>query len=363
MGLSCGIVGLPNVGKSALFNALTGAGVPVAPYAFTTTEPHVAVAELPDERLEVLARYVETQKIVPAEFQVVDIPGLAQGAYQGEGMGNQFLGTVKECDALLHVVQCFESASLGRESPVDAAGDIELLELELAMADLATVTRNAERVAKKARTGDEQARFELDVFERAKALLEEGRQLRVETWKPKELAALKPLFLMTLKPVLYVANVSDDDLGGEGEQAAAVAAHAESVGARWMAVSCDIEAELRAMDEQDRGQFMADLGIEELTLPRLARAAFELLGLATFFTAGEKEIKAWTIQKGDTAPVAAGKIHSDFQKNFIRAECYSVEDLVEFGSEAEIKAHGRLRVEGKDYVMRDSDVVHFLVGR
>ena len=363
MSLACGIVGLPNVGKSTLFNALTGAGVDVAPYAFTTTEPHVAVARVPDDRLDVLAQHVPTQRIVPAEMKVVDIPGLAEGSYKGEGMGNKFLGTVKESDALLHVVQCFESANLGRETPVDPKGDIELLELELAMADLETVARNEDRVAKKARTGDDRARFEQDLFRRAKEPLEEGRQLRTLDWKKEELFALKPLFLMTLKPVLYIANVSDADLAGEGPFGRAVADHARSVDAGWMPIACDIEAELRGMEPEDRATFMEDLGIAELSLPRLIRAAFDLLGLQTFFTAGEKEIRAWTISKGDTAPVAAGKIHSDFEKKFIKAECYSVDDLVAHGTEAAIKSAGKLRLEGRDYVMRDSDVVHFLVGR
>ena len=363
MSLACGIVGLPNVGKSTLFNALTGAGVDVAPYAFTTTEPHVAVARVPDERLELLARYIPPQKIVPAEMKVVDIPGLAEGSYKGEGMGNKFLGVVKESDALLHVVQCFQNSNLGRETPVDPRGDIELFELELAMADLETVTRNEDRVAKKARAGDDRARFEQDLFRRAKEPLEEGKQLRTLDWKKDELEALKPLFLMTLKPVLYIANVSDTDVDGTSDYAQAVAKHAEATGAKWMPIACDIEAELKGMDEADRVQFMADLGIAELSLPRLIRAAFDLLGLHTYFTAGEKEIRAWTISKGDTAPVAAGKIHSDFEKKFIKAECYAVDDLVALGSEAAIKAAGKMRLEGRDYVMRDSDVVHFLVGR
>jgi GTP-binding protein YchF len=363
MTLSCGIAGLPNVGKSTLFVALTGSESPRAPYAFTTIEPHVAVAAVPDERLATLNRYVATQRIVPADFQVVDIPALTAGSYKGEGLGNKFLGTVKETDAILHIVQCFERSDLGRETPVDPKRDIETLELELAMADHDTVARNIERVSKKARAGDDKASAEKRTFERAKEHLENGGQLRLLDWKRDELQALKPLFLLTMKPVLYVANVGDDDLAGEGRFARAVAAHAEASGARWIPISCDIECELRGMSTDDRAMFMGELGIEELSLPRLLRAAYDLLGMQTYFTAGEKEIRAWTILKGDTAPVAAGKIHSDFEKKFIKAELYSVDDLVEFESEAAIKAAGRMRLEGRDYVMRESDVAHFLIGK
>lgn len=363
MSLSCGIVGLPNVGKTTLFEALTGSGAQPAPYAFSTTEPAVSVVAVPDERLATLNRFVETQRIVPADFQVVDIPALTEGAYKGEGLGNSFLGTVKESDAFLHVVQCFERSDLGREDPVDPRGDIETLELELAMADLETVTRNLERVAKKARAGDDQALFERTLFERAKTVLEGGGQLRNVEWKPAERKALYPLFALTMKPVLYVANVADDDLAGEGPFARAVAAHATESGSSWIPICCDIECELRKLEPEERAMFMADLGIRELGLPRLIRSTYEMLGMQTYFTAGEKEIKAWTILKGDTAPVAAGKIHSDFEKKFIKAEIYAVDDLVRYETEAAIKAAGKLRLEGRDYVMRESDVCHFLIGR
>ena len=363
MALSCGIVGLPNVGKSTLLNALTGADAGVGPYAFVTTEPQVSVVGAPEARLAVINGFIETEKIIKAELIVVDIPALTQGAYKGEGMGNKFLGRVKETDAILHVVQCFERQDLGRETPVNPKSDIEGLELELAMADLETVDRNVERVSKKARAGDDASIFEKEVFERAQAHLTDGGQLRHLEWKPKELEALRPLFLLTTKPVLYVANVSDDDVDGVSDFAASVAAHAEESGASWVPVSCDIEGELRSMDADDREMFMGELGITELSLPRLIRATYDLLGMQTFFTAGEKEIRAWNIVRGDTAPVAAGKIHSDFEKAFIKAEVYSVDELVEHESEAAIKAAGKLRIEGKDYVMQESDVVHFLIGK
>lgn len=363
MGLACGILGLPNVGKTTIFNALTGSGAERASYAFSTIEPNVADVDVPDKRLAAIEGCIPTQRVVPAKVRVVDIAGLAKGASTGEGMGNKFLGHVKETDALLHVVQCFEKADVARDTPVDPRADIEVLELELAMADLETVSRNADRVAKKARAGDKQSVFEKEVFERAKGLLEDGVQLRTVAWKDAELAALRPLFLLTLKPVLFLANTGDSDPEGTGPHARAVADHAASEGAPWMAMCGDIECELVAMAEDDRAVFQEELGVKELARPRLLRGIYDLLGLQTFFTAGEKEIRAWTIRRGDAAPRAAGVIHSDFEKGFIRCEVYSVDDLVRHGSEAAIKAAGRMRVEGRDYAMQESDVCHFLVGK
>ncbi len=363
MSLACGIVGLPNVGKTSVFNAATGAGAERASYAFSTVEPNVAEVDVPDGRLAVIHRYVETEKVVPAKVKIVDIAGLAEGASQGEGMGNKFLGNIKETDALMQVVQCFESADVAREKPVDPKSDIEALELELALADFETVSRNADRVAKKARTGDKDAIFEGEVFAKAKALLEDGVQLRTVEWTKAEREALRPLFLLTIKPVLYLANVGDDDFAGESEHAQAVARHAAEVGAPWLAMCADMECELAGMDDEDRAMFMQELGLEELALPRLLASTYQLLGLQTYFTAGEKEIKAWTILQGDTAPVAAGKIHTDFLTGFVRAEVFSVDDLVQFESESAIRQAGKLRVEGKDYVMQEGDVCHFLVNR
>ena len=363
MNLACGIVGLPNIGKTSIFNAATGAGAERASYAFSTIEPNVAEVDVPDDRLEVIHRYVETDKVVPAKVKIVDIAGLAEGASRGEGMGNKFLGHIKETDALMHVVQCFERADLGRETPVDPTGDIEILELELAMADLETVTRNVERISKRARTGDKDALFQKEVFVRAQTVLEGGGQLRNETWSRPELEALRPMFLLTIKPTLYVANVADDDFNGEGKFGQAVAAHAANVGADWLPVCGDIECELFSMDDEDRELFMEELGVKELALPRLIQHTYDLLGLRTYFTAGEIQIKAWTIRAGDQGPVAAGKIHTDFEKGFIRAEVYSVSDLVEFESEAAIKAAGKLRVEGREYVVQNGDICFFLVNK
>lgn len=363
MALSCGIVGLPTVGKTSIFNALTGLAAERHSYVAAGVEPNVAEVDVPDERLEVIHRFIETRKVVPAKVRVVDIAGLTTGAARGEGLGNKFLGHIKETDALMHVVRCFERADVARERPVDPVGDIEVLELELALADVDTLTRNIDRVAKKARAGDKEALLDKEVFEGARRMLEEGRPIRGHGWKPRELSALRPLFLLSLKPVLYVANVGDDDVAGEGERARAVMELAAARGAPAIAICGDLECELAAMGPEDRATFQAEFGLAEVARPRLIQAVYKLLGLQTFFTAGEKEIKAWTIERGDTGPVAAGKIHSDFERGFVRAEVYSVDDLVAHGSEAAIKAAGKLRVEGRAYVMREGDVVHFLIGK
>jgi GTP-binding protein YchF len=361
MGVACGIVGLPNVGKSTLFSAFTATPADRAIYPFSTTEANVAIVNVPDERLEIIRGFIETERTVPAAMRVVDIPGLVAGASKGEGMGNKFLGSVKESDALLQVVRCFDNAQVVRDGQVDPRVDMEVLELELVMADLETVIRNLERVSKKARTGDKQAILERETFAKAQSLLEQGKILRTAEWKPTELAALRPLFLMTIKPMLYVANVDQTDLAGTSDRAQAVAAHAKETGSDWLPICGDIECELVNMTPEDRQGFQDELGIAELALPRLIQRAFDLLGLQTFFTAGPKEIRAWTIQKGDTGPIAAGVIHTDFLKGYVRAEVYSVDDLVAYGSEAAIKKEGKMRVEGREYAMRDSDIAHFLV--
>jgi GTP-binding protein YchF len=363
MSVVCGIVGLPNVGKSTIFSAFTATPADRAIYPFSTLEANVAMVNVPDDRLERIHQFIATDRIVPAIVQVVDIPGLAAGASKGEGLGNKFLGNVKETDAILQVVRCFENPAVVRDGPVDPKSDMDVLELELVLADLDTVTRNLERIAKKARTGDKQAKFEQDVFTRAKGILEDGKLLRMSEWKPAELVALKPLFLITIKPMLYVANVDQEDMSGDSPHAQAVAAHAKATGAEWIHLCGDIECELVNMPLADRAEFQKDLGVSEMALPRLIRKAYELLGLQTFFTAGPKEIRAWTIHRGDTGPVAAGVIHSDFEKGYIRAEVYSVDDLVQFKTEAAIKAAGKMRVEGRDYAMREADVAHFLIGK
>ena len=363
MGVACGIVGLPNVGKSTIFNAFTASRADRAIYPFSTTEANVAVISVPDDRLERIHKFIATDRIVPAALKVVDIPGLVAGSSKGEGMGNKFLGHIKECDALLQVVRCFERPEVVREGPVDPKADMEILELELAMADLETVTRNVERVSKRARGHDQHAEFELGVFTKAKALLEEGKQLRSVSWSHAEAEALKPMFLMTSKPMLYVANVGEEDIEGKAERARLVHEHAASMNSGAITICGDLECELVGMEPADRATFMADYGLTELSLPRLIRATYSLLGLQTFFTAGKIEIRAWTIRKGDHGPAAAAVIHTDFEKGYVRAEIYSVEDLEQYHDEHAIKAHGKLRIEGRDYVMRDGDVAHFLVSK
>jgi ribosome-binding ATPase len=364
MAVACGIVGLPNVGKSTIFNAITAAGAESANYPFCTIEPNIGIVDVPDPRLEQIRGHIESKKVIPASLKIVDIAGLVAGAASGEGLGNKFLGTIKETDAILHVVRCFEDPDIihvaGRVDPIS---DIEVIELELGMADAETLTRNIERVNKKARAGDKDSLAQKEVFVRALELVESGKSLRAVAWKVEELAMLRPLFLITIKPVLFVANVADDDLEGKGELPQIVAKYAAENGCDFVALSGDIEGELAGMDPADRAEFQAELGITEPGLERLAHQAYHLLGLQTYFTAGPMEIRAWTIHAGDTAPKAAGVIHTDFEAGFIRAECYSVADLEEYKNEPAIRAAGRLRVEGKAYVMQDGDVVHFLFNK
>ncbi|MEZ5978942.1 MAG: redox-regulated ATPase YchF [Planctomycetota bacterium] len=364
MSVAAGIVGLPNVGKSTIFNAITGAGAKSANYAFCTIDPNIGVVDVPDERLQILHTWVKTQRVIPASVKVVDIAGLVKGASQGEGLGNKFLGNIKETDAILHVVRCFENKDIEHvHGVVDPKADIDVIELELALADVETLARAHERVSKKARSGDKDSIVERDTYARAKELLEAGTMLRTVEWSEKERDALEPLFLITMKPVLYVANVAAEHLTTGCAHVDAVRAHADATNSGVVMLCGDMEGEIAGLEPEERAEFMAELGITVSGLERLATATYELLGLQTYFTAGEKEIRAWTIHRGTKAPQAAGVIHSDFEKLFIRAEVYSVGDMEQLHSEAAIKAAGKLRVEGRDYVMRESDVCHFLIGK
>ncbi len=364
MGLASGIVGLPNVGKTTIFDAITlTESESRSPYMFSTKEPVRAAVNVPDPRLARIAEYIPPEKIIPAQMSVVDIPALISGSAEGEGMGNTFLGAIKEADVLLHVVRCFENDNVQHVSgSVDPATDAEIVGLELMHTDLGTVTRNLERVSKKARTGDKDALAQKAVLEKAKACLDEDKLLRLMEFTDQERELLRPLFLLTIKPVLFVANVGDDDPEGKSEHVQALRDYAARTNAEVLHLCGDLEAELVRMDEEERQLFMDEMNFQESGLDRLIHKTFDMLGLQTFFTAGEKQVRGWTIHKGDTAPVAAGNVHTDFEKKFIRAEVYSFDDLMEHHSEAAIKSAGKMRVEGKDYVLQEGDLCHFLIG-
>jgi ribosome-binding ATPase len=361
--LSLGIVGLPNVGKSTLFNALTSARADAANYPFCTVDPNIGIVEVPDPRLTRIAEIARPKRVVPAVVQFVDIAGLVKGASQGEGLGNQFLANIRETDAIIHVVRCFDDPDVAHVmGSVDPVRDREVIEFELALADLATVEKRLDRVQRSARSGDKAARTELPVLERARVVLQEGRALWEVKPAPADLAVLEPLNLLTTKPVLYAANVTDHELhGDEGPHLRALRAAVTASGehAEVVPFSARIEAELAELPEHDRAEFLHSLGLESAGLDRLIHAGYHLLGLRTFFTVGENEARAWTIHEGDTAPVAAGTIHTDFERGFIRAETTSYDDFVAAGGLREARERGVVRSEGRDYVVEDGDVILF----
>ena len=361
--MKLGIVGLPNVGKSTLFNALTNAGAESANYPFCTIDPNVGVVAVPDKRLDKLAEMYNPDKYTPAIIEFVDIAGLVKGASKGEGLGNKFLGNIREVDAVVHVVRCFENGDIVHvDGSVDPIRDVETINLELILSDLEIVERAIDRTTKAARA-DKKLLEKLEVLEKIKVALEAGKCARAVELTDEEELWIEESRLLTRKPIIYVANISESEVGGEYESNDhynALKAHAESEGSEIIAVSAQIEAELAALDGEEKEMFLADLGIEESGLDKLIKSSYSLLGLISFLTAGPKEVRAWTIKRGTKAPGAAGKIHSDFERGFIRAEVVAFDDLVREGDRNKVKEKGLLRSEGKEYVMKDGDVVEFL---
>ena len=360
MGFNCGIVGLPNVGKSTIFNALTSAGAQASNYPFTTIDPNVGVVDMPDERLDKLAEIYQPKKVTPTSMEFVDIAGLVKGAAQGEGLGNKFLANIREVDAIAHVVRCFEDPNVIHiAGKVDPNADIEVIEAELMLADLDAIEKRLFKAEKMVKTGDQKAADEVEFMKRLRDMLSRGEPIRRATHSEDELAWLKSYTLLSAKPVLYVANVAENMVDKPNPLVDAVKKIAAAEGAKVVVISGQVEGEIAQLAKEERKEYLAGMGLKESGLDRMIRAGYELLGLLTYFTAGEKEVRAWTITKGTKAPQAAGKIHTDFEKGFIRAEVFHYDDLIKLKTEQAVKAAGLLRSEGKDYVVKDGDIMLF----
>jgi len=361
--MELGVVGLPNVGKSTLFNAITKAGAESANYPFCTIEPNVGIVAVPDERLNVLGKMYNTKKITHASLKFVDIAGLVKGASRGEGLGNRFLASIRECEAIVHVVRCFEDSNITHvDGSIDPIRDIETIDLELSLADLEGVTTRIEKAEKRLKQGDKEASFELSVLKKIKDKLDNGQPARLASLTKEEQYFADNLFLITTKPVIYACNISENDIAkneDDIENVKKVKEYAKLENAEVLVISAKVEQELTELDEEERQLFLEDLGLKESGLDRIIKIGYKLLGQISFLTAGEKEVRAWTITKGAKAPEAAGKIHSDFEKGFIRAEVVPYETLVECGGYVQAKEKGKVRVEGKEYIVSDGDVMLF----